>query len=246
MKYKYLLDLASQMKYFSGNIMYHQIWRRGNKMNPNDPRAYQRVRKSIPTSKVPKEDVRAGASSEECLDDQYQIILDHITDGVYALDLDWRITYFNRAAEKITGIPINEAIGRPCFEVFRSSVCESNCVLRETMDTGSPILNRPIYILRADKKRIPVSSTTALLRDRHNKTIGGVVTFRDLSDISELKRALLKQHSYEDIVSKSARMHKTFFNSAPDLPKSQHGIVRRGKWYGEGTRRPCDSQRQPV
>ena len=196
-------------------------------MNPNNPPPRQCDKKSIPTSKGHKQDAKGVVSSDECLDDQYQIILDHITDGVYALDLSWRITYFNRAAERITGIPINEAIGRPCFEVFRSNVCESNCVLRETMDTGSPILNRPIYILRADKKRIPVSSTTALLRDRNKKTIGGVVTFSDLSDISELRKSLFKQRSYEDIVSKSAEMNK-IFSILPQISQSHSTVLIEG------------------
>ncbi len=177
--------------------------------------------------KVHKEDFNGEVSSDKRLDDQYQIILDNITDGVYALDLNWRVTYFNRAAEKITGIPIKEAIGRPCFEVFRSNVCESNCVLRETMDTGLPILNRPIYIVRADKKRIPVSTTTTLLRDRNKKTIGGVVTFRDLSDISELRRTLSKQHSYEDIVSKSAEMNK-IFSILPQISQSHSTVLLEG------------------
>ena len=142
-------------------------------MNPNKPRPGQHVKRSF---SIPENDHPAfggKASSDECLDDQYQIILDNITDGVYAIDLNWRVTYFNRAAEKITGIPVKEAIGRSCFEVFRSNVCESNCVLRETLDTGSPIINRPIYLVRADKKRIPISSTTTLLKDG-KKTSSGV------------------------------------------------------------------------
>ena len=196
-------------------------------MNPNSPQPRQRAEKSIPTSKIHEQDSKEGVSSDECLEDQYQIILDNITDGVYALDLNWRVTYFNRAAEKITGIPINEAVGRPCFEVFRSNVCESNCVLRETLETGFPSISRPIYIIRADKKRIPVSTTTALLKDANKKTIGGVVTFRDLSDISELRRALSKQHSYEDIVSKSARMHK-IFSILPQISQSHSTVLIEG------------------
>ena len=196
-------------------------------MDPNTPQHSQRVKESIPTSKIHRQDSKKVVPSDKCLDDQYQIILDHITDGVYALDLNWRVTYFNRAAEKITGIPKNEAIGRPCFEVFRSNVCERNCVLRETFDTGSPILNRPIYIIRADKRRIPISTTTTLLRDGNKKTIGGVVTFRDLSDISELRRKLSKQHSYEDIVSKSACMHK-IFSILPQISKSHSTVLIEG------------------
>jgi len=79
------------------------------------------------------------------LKNQYQIILDNITDGVYAIDLNWRITYFNRAASKITGIPVREAIGRSCFEVFRSNICESSCLLRETLSDAVQRPQTPLY-----------------------------------------------------------------------------------------------------
>ena len=46
-------------------------------------------------------------------------ILDSINEGVFTVDLDWRITAFNRAAEKITGVQRGDAIGRPCCEVLR-------------------------------------------------------------------------------------------------------------------------------
>ena len=64
-----------------------------------------------------------------------EIILDSIADGVFTVDLEWRITSFNRASEEITGVPRDEAIGRPCCEVFRADICETNCVLKQTMQT---------------------------------------------------------------------------------------------------------------
>jgi len=45
---------------------------------------------------------------------QTQIILDSIADGVFTVDSDWKITSFNRAAERITGIKKAEAMGRHC------------------------------------------------------------------------------------------------------------------------------------
>ncbi|MBR9985668.1 MAG: sigma 54-interacting transcriptional regulator [Desulfosarcina sp.] len=196
-------------------------------MNPKEPGPRRRAEGALLTPKIDYQAAEGEASSDECLEDQYQIILDNITDGVYAIDLNWHVTYFNRAAQKMTGIPVKEAIGRSCCEVFRSNVCESNCVLRETLDTGAPVINRPIYIVRADKKRIPISSTTTLLKDGKNNVIGGVVTFRDLSDISELRRALFKQHSYEDIVSKSAGMHK-IFSILPQISQSHSTVLIQG------------------
>jgi len=165
--------------------------------------------------------------SDKTLGEQYQKILDTITDGVYSVDLDWRVTYFNRAAEKITGIPKREAIGRACFEVFRSNVCESNCIIRETLDTDRPILNRPIYIIRADKKKIPISVTTAILKDAKEKVTGGVVTFRDLTDIRKLRKELLKQHSYEDIISKNPEMQR-IFSILPQVAQSRSTVLIEG------------------
>ena len=59
-----------------------------------------------------------------------EIILDSIADGVFTVGPDWRITSFNRAAERITGVSRKEAIGKPCSEVFRASMCEADCALR--------------------------------------------------------------------------------------------------------------------
>jgi len=58
-------------------------------------------------------------------------ILESISDGVFTVDMDWRITSFNRAAEEITGVRREEAIGQSCADVFRSSMCENDCALRQ-------------------------------------------------------------------------------------------------------------------
>ena len=68
-------------------------------------------------------------------------ILESISDGVFTIDDDWHITSFNRAAEKITGVPRDEAVGRRCSEVFRSSMCEGACALGQTLTTGKPLRN---------------------------------------------------------------------------------------------------------
>ncbi|MGD8438323.1 MAG: PAS domain-containing protein, partial [Syntrophobacterales bacterium] len=113
--------------------------------------------------------------------ENHEIILDSISDGVCTVDLDWHIMSFNRAAERITGVPRKDAIGRRCFEVFRANVCETGCVLKQTMKTKKPIESMPVHIIRADKRRIPISVSTTLLRDEKGKVIGGVETFRDLT-----------------------------------------------------------------
>jgi len=142
--------------------------------------------------------------------DQTSIILDSIADGVFTVDLDWRITSFNRAAELITGIGKEEALGRPCWEVFRANICEQQCALRQTIETGKQIVNQSIYIVASDGNRIPVSISTAMLKDEDDRIIGGVETFRDLSLVEELRKELEGRHTFFDIVSKSKEMHRLF------------------------------------
>jgi PAS domain S-box-containing protein len=141
----------------------------------------------------------------------YNIILDSIEEGVFTVDLEWSITSFNKAAEKITGVSKEEAIGRLCSEVFGSNVCnKTDCAIRKAMHTDAPIINMPVYIYRSDDQRIPISVNASILKDRNGHMIGGVETFRDLSAISRLRKSLRKQYSFENMVSKNQKMLEIF------------------------------------
>jgi len=165
------------------------------------------------------------------------IILDSITDGVFTVDREWKVTSFNRAAEIITGISKKEAIGQSCSYVFRASICEGSCALRHTMDTGDPVTNLPIYILRADGSKIPVSISTALLKDTSGTIIGGVETFRDLRMVEELRRELKEKYSFADIISRNHRMGE-IFDILPAIAESQSTVLVEGE-SGTGKELVC-------
>jgi PAS domain S-box-containing protein len=163
--------------------------------------------------------------------EQHQVILDSLTEGVFTVDLTWRVTSFNKAAERITGIPRGDATGQLCHEVFRANVCETACVLRQTMKNSVPIRNMPIHIIRADERQIPISVTTSLLKDAAGQVIGGVETFRDLSTIHHLRKELQKQHSFGDIISKNNKM-LGLFSVLPQIAESDSTVLIEG---GSGT-----------
>jgi PAS domain S-box-containing protein len=137
-------------------------------------------------------------------------ILESISDGVFTVDGEWRITSFNRAAEEITGISRGDAIGKPCAEVFRASMCEAECALRRTLKTGKPVIGRSCYIVDADGKKIPISVSTAVLRDASGRVIGGAETFRDLSELESLRNELEGRSRIGDLASHSPLMRKVF------------------------------------
>ncbi|MFH1146822.1 MAG: sigma 54-interacting transcriptional regulator [Pseudomonadota bacterium] len=155
------------------------------------------------------------------------IILDSIADGVFTVDLEWRITSFNRAAEKITGIPRVDAIGRLCSDVFRTSVCETDCILRKTIETRRPIINKHIDITNAGGKRVPISVSTAVFQDETGEIIGGVETFRDLSMVEELQKELTRRHSLGDIISKNHEIQE-IFALLPEIAVSESTVLIEG------------------
>lgn len=139
------------------------------------------------------------------------IVLDSINDGVFTVDLERRITYFNRAVERITKVPRMESIGRHCWDAFRTSICESDCALLETMETGRPVANRMVRIECAGSgKPIPVSISTAPLYGGGGEIIGGVETFRELGQVGEPRKEVRTGFSFGDIIGKSPAMRKLF------------------------------------
>ncbi|WAC08308.1 MAG: sigma 54-interacting transcriptional regulator [Thermodesulfobacteriota bacterium] len=158
---------------------------------------------------------------------QMEVILDSIAEGVFTIDQEKNITSFNRAAEKITGIGQEQAIGQKCFDVFYSNICQSSCALAKTMRTGKEVVDLKVNILNIEGKEVPVSISTAVLRDSNGKVIGGVETFRDLSAIEKLKKEITKKYSFEDIVSKHHKMQE-LFDVLPDIAESESTVLIQG------------------
>jgi PAS domain S-box-containing protein len=138
------------------------------------------------------------------------IIFDSIEEGVFTVDLDWRITSFNRAAEKITGVSREKAISQPCKEVFNTNACDTDCMLRKALANDKPVFNVPVYMSNSESKRIPITVNAAILRDHRGRMIGGVETFRDLSNLGRLRKYFHKHHSFENMVSKNQKMLEIF------------------------------------
>ncbi|MDD2708382.1 MAG: sigma 54-interacting transcriptional regulator [Verrucomicrobiae bacterium] len=157
-----------------------------------------------------------------------QIILESVSDGVFTIDHDWRITSFNRAAEEITGIPRREAVGRRCSEVFRSSMCEADCALRHTMKCRRPVVHRAAYIIDACGRRVPISLSTAVLRDGRGKIIGGVETFRDLSALEELRKELEGRFEIGDLASRSVKLRK-ILEILPQIAAADSAVLIEGE-----------------
>ncbi|MDZ7616076.1 MAG: sigma 54-interacting transcriptional regulator, partial [Patescibacteria group bacterium] len=154
-------------------------------------------------------------------------ILDSVNEGVFTVDLEWRITAFNKAAELLTGVSRDSAIGSPCCEVFRANLCETNCPLRRTMTTGRPIVNATAHIVDQDGRRVPIRVSTALLIDDQGAVVGGVETFQDLTQVEQLQKELQARYTFEDIIGRSPAMMR-LFELVPQIAASSSTVLIEG------------------
>ncbi len=166
-------------------------------------------------------------ASKNSLSLSMDVILDSIADGVFTIDNEKNVTSFNKAAEKITGISKEHAIGQKCFDVLHANICQTACVLEKTLKTGKEIIDLPIIVINSEGKTIPVSISTAVLKDKKGEIIGGVETFRDLSSIEELKKEISKRYTFEDIISKNHEIQK-IFDVLPDIAECDSTVLIQG------------------
>jgi len=141
-------------------------------------------------------------------------ILNRIPDGLFTTDQEWRITFFNPAAEKITGFSAYDAVGMYCKDVFKNSICESDCALKRAVDEGCDIHNREYEITNIEGKKVPIICSTSAFQDSTGRVTGGLEIFKDISENKRLQEEIARrERKYRRIFEGS---HDMIYTSNPD------------------------------
>ncbi len=157
----------------------------------------------------------------------YGQILESIGEAVFTVDLEGRVTSFNAAAERLVGLSRAEAVGMRCRDVFRADVCLGRCPLQRTLQGGPPVRDLRVTVLDRHMDEVPVTISTAALRDASGRVVGGVEILRDVSDVEALRRELHGQAVFEDIVGRSPPMRE-LFRLLPDVARSGATVLLQG------------------
>ena len=153
-------------------------------------------------------------------------VLESISDGVFTVDFEKRITFFNRAAEFITGFKAEEAVGQYCFDIFRTNTCQDKCPMDAAI-AGHPQISVHARIIDKPGEQKPVCINTALLKGPQGEILGGVETFRDLSELERLKRELSRSFTSEDIVGNHPKIRE-ILSLMPDIAESDSPVLIEG------------------
>lgn len=161
------------------------------------------------------------------LREHFEVILDSISEGVFTVDPEFTITFFNRSAGNITGIDCKQALGQKCFDVFYTDLCQTDCPMKKTLANEQPITGIKANIIDENGRIIPIDMSTAVLRDSRGNIVGGVEIFRDLSAMEALKKEITGQYTFHDIVSRNNKIQR-IFNILPDIAVSDSTVLIEG------------------
>lgn len=141
-----------------------------------------------------------------------QLILDNMLDGVMAHTENRIIFFFNKTAEKITGIKRETLLGKDCHAVFPGRFCGGNCdycggdiTIQESSNT-----RKKVDFCGPDGEIKNLKMLTLPLTDESDKNIGALIMFRDETDFEMLKRHLKHHHSLGRLVTKDPKMLDVF------------------------------------
>jgi PAS domain S-box-containing protein len=157
-----------------------------------------------------------------------ETLFNSVSEGVFVVDLDFRIIAINDSALRTLGIPRHKALGRPCREVFQSSICGEGCALRQTLEKGEPLINMGATLKDSLGRRVPVTLSTALLRDADGKVIGGAETFVNLARIKEYFKEADRTEPFQNIVTGDPAM-KQVFEILPTISRSATSVLINGE-----------------
>ncbi len=122
--------------------------------------------------------------------DSFGRIIDNLHDGLYFVDRDRKILYWNIAAEKISGFTAEEVVGKSCsdnilthVDAEGSSLCLGLCPLAASIADRQP-REAEVYMHHKDGHRIPVSVRVSALTDAEDNVIGGIELFSDITNQS--------------------------------------------------------------
>src|ERR1022692_586604 len=126
----------------------------------------------------------------------HEKLLDSLHDGVYFVDRERKILYWNKGAELLTGFSASEVVGRSCFDNILMhvsaggcSLCLNGCPLGKTIEDGQR-RESEIFLRHKLGHRVPVSVRAAPITDNQGTIVGGGEVFSDISAKKHIERRM--------------------------------------------------------
>jgi len=162
-----------------------------------------------------------------------EYILNTLKEGILAHDTDRKVLFFNDAAEQITGIKKEDIIGRDCHDAFGEPFCGQRCSFCGGQEPRHDKCEHTVNFTTPSGKDLVIEMSVIMMRDEDGHEVGALATFRDLTEIIDLKLDAKKIFSFSNIIGRDSKMIAVFRQirdvTAYDFPVHISGETGTGK-----------------
>jgi len=156
-------------------------------------------------------------------------ILHSLPDAVFTTDHQMRINYFNKAASTITGFKPNEAIGMYCRDVMKTDICDTECPIKQALDSNQNIFNIETNITTVHGEKLTILISATILASPAGDILAYMHVFRDISPIKKMVFELKTSRN------KLARKNRQLAQVIRELKSTQEQLVQAQKMESLGT-----------
>ncbi len=139
-----------------------------------------------------------------------KLILDNLDIGIFTVNRGGLLTFFNQAAEKISGYTRRQLLGKHCNHIFQAEGNHDTAFLKAVMRDGNPRSTSQGGIKAPQGETIPIKANYLPLRNEKGEICGGLATFQDLTLIHQLNQAIHDRYTFHDMIGKAPAMLKIF------------------------------------
>lgn len=152
------------------------------------------------------------ATTSKLIDERNKLeaIFNSNIEGTFTIDNEWTVTSFNNSAVAITGYTRDEAIGKKCWEIFKSTRCRNGCHMETTMSTTKATIGNELAIVNASGTSVPIRVNSGILVNNKNVKMGAVETFVDITVIQNLIAHISQKFQFGNIIGNSKSMERIF------------------------------------
>jgi PAS domain S-box-containing protein len=139
-----------------------------------------------------------------------KIILDNLDEGVFTVNRGGYITFFNNAAEKISGFKRQQVLGKSCSMIFGDEDTKDFRLLKESIQNGGMQNSQQGKLTTSGGETIPIRANYLALKNEKGAIIGGLATFHDLTLLRQFNQVVSDRYTFHDMIGKSPAMQKIF------------------------------------
>ncbi len=145
-----------------------------------------------------------------CQRDNLEHVLDNLREGIIAHDMQRRVFFFNREAERITGYARQEVLGRDCHEAFGAPLCGDRCAFCDASPAPPETAEYPLNILTKTGDTRRIEMTVTRMNDEQGGFAGVLSSFRDVTDLLRLQLKADRMMRFGNIIGQDSKMLMVF------------------------------------